>query len=584
MTTPMRALILAALIACSAALVTAPAPAAAAGSTLYVDGKNGSDSNSGTSWGAALKTISKAASKLPAGASAAGSTIIVRGYTDYVYRERPVPTGWGRTGTSSAPIVFRADGYVAAKSDYVKPIVSGADAAPQPGNRWTASNVSGVWWTPWTATPFDFGKNPNSSLPTAVFESTTTWLWEQPSLTDLGARAQSGAGGYWYDTAAKRLYVSATSATGPSGANPTGRAIDVVTRNGFLFDGRGGADYVQVRGFEVRHSANGIAYLYGADYGTVADNVLIGNLYMGVSITGYQAPSGPDAAVGHTVWRNRGTKNTIQMIKVTSGGREISICHNEAWDNGLQGIKVEGPPSGSPYTGTTSDVTVCSNKLHHQRFNPTGTPYNNASGLTVANGALNVTVSDNDAWSNDVGILITQEASGMPALNGLAVTGNRLSSNRRFGLYLLDGLRGSGAGTMSSSYNVIWANGLGVMVDRGSTNKTFAHETIHGNTAEGVKVGGVNVAAARITLSTSLITSNGGYGVWVVSGNTASMSYDGVNGNARGGVLGATPTSSNSQPPSYLSTTPGAVDFLRISGGSYQQTAGPHGTPIGARF
>ena len=70
--------------------------------------------------------------------------------------------------------------------------------------------------------------------------------------------------------------------------------------------------YTELRGFEVRHSANGIAYFYGADYGTVADNVLVGNLYMGVSIVGYQAAGGPDPAVGHTIWRNRGTRNTIQ--------------------------------------------------------------------------------------------------------------------------------------------------------------------------------------------------------------------------------------------------------------------------------
>jgi hypothetical protein len=122
------------------------------------------------------------------------------------------------------------------------------------------------------------------------------------------------------------------------------------------------------------------------------------------------------------------------------------------------------------------------------------------------------------------------------------------------------------------------------MVDRGSTNKSFSHETVHGNDTEGFKVGGVNVAKSSISISTSLVTGNGGYGIWVVSGNTATLSYVGVNGNGAGGILGASSSTGNSQPPGYLSTTATAPTFLEISAGSYQQHAGPGGTPIGARY
>ena len=92
-------------------LASASPAAAVAGGTLYVDGKHGNDGNSGTSLAQAFKHISTAAASLPAGSGAAGWTVKIVGYTDYVYRERPIPTGWDRAGTSGSPITFEAYGY-----------------------------------------------------------------------------------------------------------------------------------------------------------------------------------------------------------------------------------------------------------------------------------------------------------------------------------------------------------------------------------------------------------------------------------------------------------------------------------------
>jgi hypothetical protein len=580
------------LVASLSALVLAGmlvTPVSAAASTFYVDGKLGSDSNGGTSLGSAFKTIAKAAMSVPAGSAGAGSTIIVKGYTDYVYRERPIPTGWGRTGTSTAPIVFQALSYAASSTAYVKPIVSGADPAPATGNHWTAASTAGVWYTPWSTAPFDFGKNSASSLPTSIFQDTNTWLWEQASLSALGTRASKGKGGYWYDAANDRLYVSAVSSSGTTaGTDPTAHQVDVPMRSAFLLDGRSGADYIQIRGFEVRHSANGIAYLYGADNGTVADNVLTGNIYMGISVSGYQTTSGPDPADGMTIWRNRGSWNTIELIKLTSGVTNASVCYNDASFNGLAGILVEGPPSGSSYTGKTTGVTLCFNKLHDHEFNPTGQAYNNAAGALIQNGALSVTVRDNSLWNNDVGLHITQGATNMPAMNGLTITRNLIWGNNRFGLYFLDGYRGSGLGTATASYDLIWGNGVGVMVDRGSKNKTLSHETVYANTGDGIHVGGsAPVASASVAITRSLVTGNGGYGLWLVSGNgnTASLSYTGFSGNVKGNITGSpSKTAVNTQAPGYMSTLPSSASYLKIGGSSYQYTAGPGSTPIGAKY
>jgi hypothetical protein len=574
------------LLAMTMLVVLAPVTQAAGG-TYYVDGKTGSDSNGGRSTTDAFKTIYKAAASLPAGSSAAGWTVSVKGYTDYVYRERAIPPGWDRRGTSAARITFQATGYVAGSSTgYVKPIVSGADIAPASGGQWTASGTTGVWKTPWSTTPFGYGTY-SGSLRTALFQNTTTWLWEQSSLSALATRAQTGKGGYWYDKTAKQLYVSGLGSPSTGGTNPSKYKIEVVMRNAFLFMGTLDVAYVDVRGFDVRHAANGIAFIKGADYGTIADNVLTGNLLMGIATSGGQEAGGPNPATGMNVARNKGSYNTLQMIKIDEGTQNSSFCDNTASHNGLQGIKVQGPPGGTSYTGTTTGITICRNTLSDNDYNPTGSTYNNASGLTIANGAQKVTVDSNKIFGNDVGIHLTQESTGRARMDGIALKRNDVHDNRRFGLNLYDGNQGAtaGAGTLRSDYDVYWKNGMGIMASRGTSNKAIYHATIFDNKGDGVRVGESGQSKATLKLSTSIVTHNDGYGVWLVTGNAAALSYVNFSSNTLGTTKG-TPSKSavNTQAPGYLSTTVGNSSFLRIKTTSYQYTAGPSKTAIGARY
>lgn len=87
-----------------------PPPAIGAGITLYVDGKHGSDSDSGRSCDSAFRTIDRAAGERPRDSHAPGWTVVVRGYSDYVYRGRPVPGAYDRAGTASNPVIFTAEG------------------------------------------------------------------------------------------------------------------------------------------------------------------------------------------------------------------------------------------------------------------------------------------------------------------------------------------------------------------------------------------------------------------------------------------------------------------------------------------
>ena len=560
-------------------------PVYAAGGTYYVDGRSGNDANTGLTEKSAFKTIHRAAAMVPTGSAAAGWTINVKGYADYVYRERPIPPAWVRAGTATAPIVFQATGYVpGSTSDYVKPIVSGAAIAPAAGQRWSTTTHPGVWRTKWSVAPIDFGLL-GGPMQTALFQDGTKWIWEQPSLSAVASRAKSGRGGYWYDARAHALYVSAVGSPSAGTTNPGRHAIDVVMHPAFMFIGDG-IDHVTVRGFEVRHSLNGVA-VKGGDYAVIEDNLFTGNLLMGIQTNGIQLASGPNPSTGHLITRNRGGYNTLQFMKIDEGTQDTVVCDNEAWSNGLQGIKVQGPRAGSKYTGITSGITICRNRLHDNSFNPTGSAWTNTNGLSIANGAQKVTVTDNVVYRNLVGIHITQEQAGRRPMNGIVLHGNQIYANRRFGINFYDGAtdaRGA-TGTMTSDHDTLWSNGIGIKVGQRSRNKTITHATIDHSTTDGIRVGENASLTASATISSSILTSNGEYGICVVSNSHAGISYTGLNGNRRGSVKGsATRAALNTRPPGYLSTVAGSTTHLQISQNSYQYTAGWSGRPIGARY
>lgn len=570
-----------------AALVLAsvlPSTVAAAGSTFYVDGKNGSDSRDGLTPATAFKTIAHAASALPAGSGAAGWKVSVKGYTDYVYRERAIPAGWNRRGASGAPIVFQATGYVAGSSGYVKPIVSGADIAPSKGQTWTSSGTTGVWKTPWPTKPFGYGSY-TGPLRTALFQDGQTWLWEQSSMSALAGRAKIGRGGYLWSNG--YLYATAVGSPSAGTTSPARHTIDVIMRLTFFFEGYRGVSHLEVRGFEVRHSGNGIAFAQGTDYAVAADNVVTGNQPMGIGVSGRLTSTTADPAIGVTITRNTGSWNTLQAVKLDQGTQSARVCDNTFTHDGLQGIKVQGPRDGSATSLPTKSVTICNNRLSYHDLNPTGSQYNNANGLTIANGARDITVDSNRIYGNDVGIHVTQETTGRARMDGVTISRNDIHDNRRFGVFFYDGANGSsaGAGSMHMSYDRVWANGIGIEVGRGSTNKHVSHATVYDNVGTGVRIGEGGQTGANAAVGDSLVTHNGGYGLEVVSGNKGSVSYTGFSLDALGATRGTmTKTGINTKAAGYLSTTTSSVDFLRIATTSYQYTAGSKGGPVGAKY
>ena len=136
---------------------------------------------------------------MPNDGAAAGWTVVVRGYADYIYRERPVPGNYDRRGTASAPVVFTAEGWTPGATDYAKPIVSGAKVARSLASRGKPTRQACGRPPGARSHPgFDRAK-PYSS---AIFQNRTGSLWQHASLADLRNRASRGDGGYWWDSGA----------------------------------------------------------------------------------------------------------------------------------------------------------------------------------------------------------------------------------------------------------------------------------------------------------------------------------------------------------------------------------------------
>ena len=277
--------------------------------------------------------------------------------------------------------------------------------------------------------------------------------------------------------------------------------------------------------------------------------------------------------------------NTLQGIKIDIGTTNSTFCDNDIAGSGLTGIKLQGAPPGVANTMRTKGNLVCRNALHDNTYNPTGSVYANTSGITLANGAQSNTITGNRIYRNRVGIHVTQEGTGRLPLAGNTLSENWIWSNTRYGIYFYDGMFGSGGGPVTSTRDLVTGNGLGVRVDRGSTSKLLVLDTIDGNRSDGIRVGLAGGNRASVRVLRTLITNNHGYGIDVRSGSYASLAYVGIRGNSVGGAHGrTTKTAVNTKPTGYLSTTAADPTYLQIAPTSYQFSAGPNATPIGARW
>ncbi len=490
-----------------------PARAASTASpVIYVDGKHGSDSNSGTSIGSAFKTI------------AAGMTAIrgsgrleIVGYNDYVYYEKPTGPYWV-LATASNPAVIEAYGY--GTPGYVRPIISGATVVNRPGSSlWYRPDPSAypdVWATSWKAAiP---GYEQGDSLMTERLYMDVTQPLGRPSETPTLAQLQATpASEYWNGST---LYVRLGLWGGTlADTNPNHHTIEIPTYDGLLIGS--GSAYVTIQGLCVRHAYIGMGVTGTGNHITIQDVDASYNYLMGFF-----------SASGYNTFRNvSGSRNTIQLIKLDNGANHNLVDHAVGTQNIGQGIKVTGADTAF----NTVQDSVFSDGLSIPAW--TGGNGGGTQGVDIQDGAHDNLIQGNTIADNPRGLMLYQVSSTGAPLTGNVITENHFTGNR-YAVVLWDGrLSTAGStGAVTFSDNVYDGNAQTVVSQATTSNKVFDHETVY-DTGKGQTVDNAfSLEAGSITVRNSIVDGVGGYAFYALGSSSINV-YDTTVVDAGLGVL-----------------------------------------------
>jgi hypothetical protein len=479
-----------------------PATAQAAASpTFYVDGKHGSDSNSGTSLGSAVKTL------------AAGMDLVrysgrleVVGYEDYIYYEPATRSYW--VGASeSYPAVIEAYGY--GTPAYVRPIISGAIVVNRPGStRWYRPNASSypdVWATSWTTAIPGYESNVKSYRQEAVFMDVSQPL-VRPAVTPTLAQLQAQPASQYWNGSTLYVHLGLWSGT-LADSNPNNHTIEIPKYNGLLISS--GSQYVTVQGFRVRHASIGLGGTGTSHHITFKD-----------CDGSYNYPMGFFSAGAYQSFLNvTGTRNTIQLIKMDNGANHNLVDNAVATENMGQGIKLTG---ASTAYNTISNSTFADTQLVPSWARGYG---GYTQGIDIEEGAHDNLVTNNLISNNVRGLMLYQNSSSGAPLNNNVVTGNRFTGNR-FGVLIWDGrLSTSGStGNVTFSKNLYYGNVEAVGCDAVTSNKLFDHETIYDTgTGPNVESNAFHIRGGVVTVRNTIISDVGGYGFFTQNGSKVDV-------------------------------------------------------------
>jgi hypothetical protein len=557
----------AALIAASLGPTISPASAAVAAPAYFVDGKHGSDSNTGTSLGAAFKTI-----KAGMWALRYGGVLEVVGYDDYTYYETNTGSQWLINGSASSPIVIRARGYGSA--GYVQPIVSGAAVVSRPGEgRWTRPNPTtypNVWQTPWTTPIPGYEPSVNAFRQERVFVDVSQPL-VRPLSTTLSSLEATPGSQYWDGT---RLYVrlGGWGATAGQSVDPNDHTVEIPTYKGILI--ASGSSYVQVMGFRIRHTTMGVGFTGTSHHCLVQDVDASYNYTMGF-FTGSSY---------HTFRRVTGTRNTIQLIKLDDGAHHNLVESAVGTENMGQGIKLSG---ANNYSNTVKWSTFQGGKDVPVVQGQYG---GYVQGIDIEQGAHGNLIMSNRIERNRRGLMLYQVNSSGKALGGNAIRYNTFAGNDS-AIVLWDGKFNSTQGTGAVTFyrNIYVDNTKAVTSESYTSAKTFDHETFYRTgTAKTQGHSTFYLKKGSVTVKNSILRGSAGYHFYAASGARITVSYTVYYG---AGI--ATRNSSwtvrllagmKRLDPGFLSYTATSRDFLTIVSTSPAYRASSTGGPVGARW
>jgi len=373
------------LFALGALLLPFAGSASAAGPSFFVDGKHGNDANAGTSLGSAFKTI-----KAGVWALRYGGTLNVVGYTDYVYYETMSSSQWFINGTSSAPVVIRAYNY--GSSGYVRPIVSGAKVVSRPRDgKWTrpdAAHYPDVWQTPWTAAIPGYESAVNSYRQQRVFADVSQPLVRPGSLSLAGLQATPGS--QWWNGSKLMVRLGGWGSTPGASLDPNDHTIEIPFYSGLLV--ASGSNYVQIMGFNVRHTTMGVGFTGNASHGLVQDVDASYDYTMGFFT----------ASSYNTFRRITGSRNTIQLVKLDNGADHNVVEYATGTENMGQGVKLTG--SGTQYNTVRWSTfkggkDVPTNQAQYGGY---------VQGIDIEQGANNNTIDGNTIQRNRRGLMLYQ--------------------------------------------------------------------------------------------------------------------------------------------------------------------------------
>lgn len=564
-----RSLRLVLLLTLLTALSGVIAPVSAASPrTLYVDGKEGSDGNAGTSLSSAYKTVSKGLAEIyREGVGRVADRLVIVGYSDYVYYEKNTSSFY-LPGTSSSPIVIEGYGY--GGSGYVRPTISGATVVSRPGaTGWTRPNATkypDVWSIPWTKAIPGYESSVRTYRQERIYMDVSQPLVRPkstPTLADLQAMPASQ---YWNGS---KLYVRLGTWSGSlASTDPREHTIEIPTYKGILAGS--GSAYVTIRGLDIRHTNMAVGFTGDAHHNT-AENV----------DASYNYGMGFWTQSHHNTFRDvSGRRNTIQLIKLDKGAQYNLVERAVAIENLGQGVKLTG--------ATTAYNTIRLSTFADGKNVPkaAGQYGGYTQGVLIENGAHHNYIDDNTIRNMRRGLYLYQTASTSKALSYNKVRRNLFIDNSA-GVFIWDSRSGgSSSGNTSFSRNVYAGNTYAIQSEGRTSNKVFDHETIYDSRpAKGLGAVYLKGSGGSVSLKNSIIRGSTAYGVRADTGSKLSVSYTTVSGTTSGSRSGSVSWSSTNKTvnPSFLSTTRGSADYLYIGPSSAVYAADAAKGPMGAR-
>jgi hypothetical protein len=535
------------LVATVVALVGPPAPAraATAGPILYVDGKIGHDDQVGvtwtTYWGLSpdhpFKTVKRALDETKHGSPAA---IRIKGYNDYVYREK-IDRGY-RMGSATTPVVISS--YTSEElgsATPVRPIIDGGITVGKKGwSRPWPTKYPHVWCKTWRPPGANLltGQRVPPGYDSTYTSARTDRLYMDgaqplhrpstaPSIATLNRRPYTQ---YWNpNKSTKNLCVHLAVWGGKTSENPAKHSIVVPWYFGIIL--AGGSSNVTVRDLRIRHTIMGVGISVSKDksIGKSHDNTVYN------VDASYNFRMGFWTAGDHNVFDHiSGSRNSLQLVKLDEGnyadGTPYGAQHNVvrysiSTQNLAHGIKLAGR---DVRWNEIYGNTILASSIPRLAKSGGGA----TQGVQIANGASNNTVRNNLIRGGDAGIELYQYDSYGGPLRGNSIHHNVIE-HVQTGVFLWDNkvARWFGTGDNTFSYNVYYDTRKAAIGGNGTTSgKLFQHETIrHSGFSPGkspnIERAAVALMAGSITIQDSIIDDSNGPSICPRVGTTVYLSY-----------------------------------------------------------